>query len=224
MRTPKSISRAKEESSQIQRAARTSDVASPTWSYIGQRQSSFQNGLPFEEVNAVQIHHHADRLSTRIAGARSEARRLLPSHTAPTQYHGTGSDHDCSSLKRVGKPRVFGKPRNRTSAVVIQRCVLGCVALYTSYDPLTSGLEQERVGSATREAKIVLKRRLVCTVEGHQPATTRRCRRQLRTSVVDGGAECRARRFFKSHPFCSPSAWVDYHCGILAGNPSYVAK
>lgn len=66
MRIPQSISRAKEETSQIQRLARISDVAPPTWSYIGQWQSSFQKGLPFEEVNALQIHHHADKLSARL--------------------------------------------------------------------------------------------------------------------------------------------------------------
>lgn len=118
MRTPKSISRAKEETSQIQRAARTSDVASPTRSDIGQWQSSFQKGLPFEEVNAVQIHHHADKLSTRLLVYALRQFDCSHLHTAPAQCHDTVSDHDCSSLKRLPK-RVFGKPGNRTPAVVI---------------------------------------------------------------------------------------------------------
>lgn len=202
MRIPQSISRAKEETSQIQRLARISDVAPPTWSYIGQWQSSFQKGLPFEEVNALQIHHHADKLSARLLvhGLRqvdcSHCIRHALSVTVPYRTVPYRNGSRFSSLKRFRKPRVFGKPRNRTPAVVIQRCVLGSVALYTSCDPLTSGLEQGRVGSATRDANIVLKRRRLCTVERHQPGTTRRCRRQLLTSVVDGGAECCTRRSF----------------------------
>lgn len=55
-------------------------------SYIGQCQSSFENGLPFEEVRCTPL----GKLSTRLLVQCCT--RLLPLHTAPSQCHGTGED------------------------------------------------------------------------------------------------------------------------------------
>lgn len=89
--------------------------------------------------------HPAWQIEYEIAGAVMHSIASVAYGTQSVSRYWRG----CSSLNWFSKPRILVDPAIGPPAVMIQPCVLGCVALCTSCHALNYGLEQERVGSAT---------------------------------------------------------------------------